>query len=139
MPEKLIFAAGFAAIFALLFETCVAWLCAALARIPGASVMRSVRLLVYELFIPVPAGAVIGYAVGCIVPGPAGLPAGILCALGFSVYLFLVLARSVLQTSYARAVIFSLIFIAINSVVYLTTTFSPTVTHLRETIISWPK
>lgn len=127
----------FAAAFMLAFEACTAWVCASVARVSRPTLIRSFRLLVFELFIPLPVAGVIGYAVGCTVGGTVGVQAGLLCAFGFSLYLFLAIARSVYETSYARAGLFSAMFMAMNLVVFFAASYSPTVTSVTEAIISW--
>jgi hypothetical protein len=127
----------FVTAFMLAFEACAAWVCASVARVGKATLLRSFRLLVFELLIPLPVAGVIGYAVGCTVGGTAGVQAGLLCAFGFSLYLFLAIARSVYETSYARAGLFSAMFVAMNLVVFFAASYSPTVTSVTEAIISW--
>ena len=129
----------FVTVFMLAFEACAAWVCASVTRVSKPTLLRSFRLLVFELLIPLPVAGVIGYAVGCTVGGTAGVQAGLLCALGFSLYLFLAIARSVYETSYARAGLFSAMFIAMNLVVCFAASYSPTVTSVTEAIISWHK
>lgn len=123
--------------FMLAFEACTAWVCASIARVSKATLLRSFRLLVFELLIPLPVAGVIGYAVGCTIGGTAGVQVGLLCAFGFSLYLFLAIARSVYETSYARASLFGAIFVAMNLVVCFAASYSPTVTSVTEAIISW--
>ncbi len=127
----------FVVAFMLAFEACAAWVCASMARVSRPTLLRSFRLLVFELLIPLPVAGVIGYAVGCTVGGIAGVQAGLLCAFGFSLYLFLAIARSVYETSYARAGLFSAMFVAMNLVVFFAASYSPTVTSVTEAIISW--
>lgn len=126
-------------VFAVVFETCLAWLCAALLRIARTSILRSIRLVALELLLPFPVASVIGYAVACIVGGSQGFYAGLTTALAFSGYLFLVVARQVYETSYARAALFSAAFLAANVLIVLVVSFSPTVGELRYAFISWPK
>ena len=123
----------------MVFETCLAWLCAALIHIAKASMLRTIRLVALELLLPFPVASVIGYAVACVVGGPQGLYAGLTITLVFSSYIFLAVARQVYETSYARAAIFSAAFLAANVLVALVVSFSPTVDELRYAIISWPK
>jgi hypothetical protein len=130
---------GLTAAFFVFFETCLAWLCAALTRISNATMLRALKLFLFEVLIPVPVAAIIGYAVGCTVGGRFGVQVGLLSGAGFLLYLFLAIARSVYETSYARAALFSLVFTAANLAVALTLSCSPSVNSLHEAIISWPK
>jgi hypothetical protein len=139
MFTETVIAGIFAAALMLAFEACAAWLCASIARVSKATLMRSFRLLVFELLIPLPVAGVIGYAVGCCVGGTAGVQAGLLCAFGFSLYLFLAIARSVYETSYARAGLFSAMFVVLNVAICFAASYSPTVTSVTEAIISWHK
>jgi hypothetical protein len=137
--ERLLFASALLAGFLVLFEACLAWFCASLTRISDASLMRSVRLLLLEALIPVPVAGIIGYAVAHLADDLAGFRVGLLCGVALSAYLFLSIARSVYETSYARAALFCLVFLAGNVILLFPLSVSPTANQLREAIINLPK